>query len=302
MDIKNKIEKLLPEDIEFGIAVEHVESGDTFEINGDKVFPTASIFKVPVMVEVFRQAREGKFNLNDRLELQSRYKTLTTGVLLTLQDGLMLSIRDLMMLMTIISDNTATSMLMELVGAENITHTMHELGLPSMSIVITVHEMFLHAFGIPDQKDISLKDLYQRAHEVEMDYTSRTFSRGTDNDVSSAKDMTRLLSMIQKGEIVDPEASQEMIEILRNQQYSSRVPRYLPWRSVANKTGTMRGLRNDSGIITCSPESHAAYSIFSFDPTPLQFGDRHYKDERASSIEKIMGEIGLIIYNEYLVK
>lgn len=299
MDIREKIQNLLPEDVEFGIAVEHVESGQRLEINGDAVFPTASVFKVPVMVEVFKQARQGRFSLDDRLELKSKYKTLTTGILLTLQDGLMPTIRDLMMLMTIVSDNTATTMLMELVGAENITRTMNAYGLHSMSIVITVHEMFLHAFSITDRPDISVEELQELAQTVEMDYNSRTFSRGPENDVSSAKDMTRLMAMIQRNEVVDPQASQEMIEIMRNQQYTNRVPRYLPWRCTANKTGTMRGLRNDSGIITCSPKSHVAYSVFSFDPTPLRQMDRQAREEKAAAIEKTFGEIGLILFNEY---
>ena len=204
-----------------------------------------------------------------------------------------------MMLMTIVSDNTAISMLMELVGAANVTKTMHEYGFKSISIVMTVHEMFLHAFGIPEQANITIEDLFNRAQTVEMDYTSRTFSRGQDNNVSSARDMTRLMAMIQRGVIVDREASHEMTEIMRNQQYSNRVPRYLPWRSVANKTGTMRGLRNDSGIITCSPESHVAYSVFSFDPTPLHLGDRRSRSERNTLIETTMAEIGFILHERY---
>ena len=299
MDIQQQIKDLLPEDVDFGISVEHVESGEHFDINGDAIFPTASVFKVPVMVEVFKQARQGFFALNDRLELKSKYKTLTTGVLLTLQDGLMPTIRDLMMLMTIVSDNTATTMLMDKVGAEKITRTMHDLGLNSMSIVITVHEMFLHAFSIPDRPNISVEELQELAQTVEMDYNSLTFSRGPENDVSSANDMTRLMSMIQRNEIVDPDASQEMIDIMRNQQYTNRIPRYLPWRCTANKTGTMRGLRNDSGIITCSPISHIAYSVFSFDPTPLRQMDRRIREERTSAIEKIFGEIGLALFTEY---
>jgi beta-lactamase class A len=300
MTLHEKILKCITDkNIELGISVHHIESGEETDINANAIFPTASVFKVPVMVEVFKQAREGKFDLNDRLKLKTRYKTLTTGVLLTLQDGLMLTVRDLMMLMTIVSDNTATSMLMELVGAQNTTETMRNLGLDTINVVMTVHEMFLYAFGIPNQHDISLEDLRARAKEVQMDYNSRTFSRGKDNNVSSALDMTRLMVMIFKGEVIDREACDEMLKILQNQQSNSRVPRYLPWRSVYNKTGTMRGLRNDSGIITCKNKTHAAFTVYSFDQTTLPLGDIHLGEKRSTLAEKMMADIGRTIYEHY---
>jgi beta-lactamase class A len=300
MSLGDKLQSCITDDqIEFGIAIQHVESGEETRINADAVFPTASVFKVPVLVEVFKQARAGRFDLDDRLELKTRYKTLTTGVLLQLQDGLKLTVRDLMMLMTIVSDNTATTMLMELVGPENITATMHGLGLTSIEVNMTVHEMFLHAFGVPDQPDISVEALRERAREVQMDYQSRTFSRDKDNNVSSAADMTRLVAMIYKGEVVDRAACDEMLSILSHQQYNSRVPRYLPWYTVCHKTGTMRGLRNDSGIIYCNENSHVAFTIFSFDGVELSLSAPRFAVERSSLAEGIMGEMGLAIYKHY---
>ena len=300
MALRDELQTCITDDgIEFGIAVQHIESSEETLINADTVFPTASVFKVPVMVEVFKQARAGKFVLNDRLELKTRYKTLTTGVLLQLQDGLQPTIRDLMMLMTIVSDNTATTMLMELVGPENVTATMHGLGLMSMEINMTVHEMFLHAFGIPDRHDISLEELRSVARTVQMDYDSRTFSRGKDNAVASPADMTRLMAMLVRGEVVDRAACDEMLTILSHQQYNSRVPRYLPWYTVYHKTGTMRGLRNDSGIIYCNENSCAAFTVFSFDPVELPLSDPRLAEQRSLLVEEMMGEMGLVIYEHY---
>lgn len=300
MKLANKLESFLTdEQIEFAIAVEHIESGEKTSINGDAIFPTASVFKVPLMVEVYKQARAGKFNLNDRLELKSKYKTLTTGVLLQLDDGLMLTIRDLVMLMTIVSDNTATTMLLELVGAENVTKTMHSLGLSTIEVKMTVHEMFLHAFGIPNQVDISVEALRERARTVQMDYGSRTFSRERDNNVSSAWDMTRLMVMLYKGEVVDREACDDMLAVLSCQQYSSRVPLYLPWYTVYNKTGTMRGLRNDSGIINCNENSHVAFTVYSFDNVELPIDEPQIEVERSGKVSRIMGEIGLALFKHY---
>lgn len=300
MSLRERLLACVPDpSIDLGIAIHHIESGEETMINADAIFPTASVFKVPVMVEVFRQAREGQFDLNDRLELKDRHKTLTSGVLQDLQEGLRLTIRDLMMLMTIVSDNTATTMLMELVGPERVTATMHELGLSSIQVKMTVHEMFLHAFGIPDRADISVEELRAIAQRVQMDYGSRTFSRGTDNNVSSAADMTRLMTMIFKGEVVDRAACDEMLDILSRQQHETRVPLFLPWHTVYHKTGTMRGLRNDSGIIRCHENSHVAFTIFSFDSVKLPLSNPRVAVERTWLVEKMMGEMGLILYEHY---
>ena len=300
MSLRDDLRACMTDDhIEFGIAVHHIESGEETLIDGDTVFPTASLFKVPVMIEIFKQAHAGRFDLDDRLELKTRYKTLTTGVLLHLQDGLQPTVRDLVMLMIIVSDNTATTMLMELVGPENVTATMHDLGLTSIEVNMTVHEMFLHALGIPDRTDITLEELRERASKVQMDYSSRAFSRDKDNAVSSATDMTRLMTMIFKGEIVDRTACNEMLTILSHQQYDTRVPRYLPWYTVYHKTGTMRGVRNDSGIIYCNEKSHAAFTILSFDAVELPLSDPQLAAQRSLLVEEMMGEMGLAIYEHY---
>lgn len=300
MNLAAKLHSIIsPHGIEFGIAIHHIESGEDTLINADEVFPTASVFKVPVMVEVFKQAREGKFDLNDRLELKTRDKTLTTGVLLHLQDGLCLTIRDLTMLMNIVSDNTATTMLLDLVGAQNVTSTMQSLGLTTISVVMTVHEMFLHAFGIPDQPEIGVDGLIACARQVQMDYKSRTFSRGPDNNVSSARDMTSLMTMIYKGNVIDQAACAEMLTILSHQQYNGRVALYLPWYTVSHKTGSMRGLRTDSGIISCSEHSHVAYAVFSFDRVALPLENPRTGVQREAFVNDLMGQMGEAIYEHY---
>jgi beta-lactamase class A len=204
------------------------------------------------------------------------------------------------MLMTIVSDNTATTMLMDLVGPKNVTATMHTLGLTSIEVNMTVHEMFLHAFGVTDRPEIGLDELRHIAQKVQMDYSSRAFSRGKDNCVSSATDMTRLMTLIYKGEIVDRTACDEMLTILSHQQFNNRIPRYLPWYTVYHKTGTMRGLRNDSGIIYCHENSHVAFTIFSFDNVELPLSNPRLETERSDIVSEIMGKLGMTIYQHYL--
>jgi beta-lactamase class A len=111
--------------------------------------------------------------------------------------------------------------------------------------------------------------------------------------------MTKLMTMIFKGEVVDREACDEMLAILSHQQYNGRVPRFLPWYTVYHKTGTMRGLRNDSGLIYCNADSHVAFSIFSFDGIELPLADPRFGVQRAGQVEEMMAEMGLVLYEHY---
>ena len=287
--------------VEFGISILHVERGEETAVNAHTPFPTASVYKVPIMVEVFKQAENGRFQLNDRLPLQTKYKTMTTGVLLHLDEGLALTIHDLVTLMIIVSDNTATAMLLELVGAENVTQTMHDLGCHSIEVNMTVHEMFLHALHLLDQPDIDHRELGQVVKQRSMDYQTRTFSRGKDNTVSSAHDMTHLMAMLVRGEIISRTVCDEMLNILGQQQYTYRVPRYLPWFSVQNKTGSMRGLRNDSGVICCKNNEHIVFSIFSFDDTALPPDNSPIILEREGLVSTIMADMGKVLWDHYCV-
>ena len=107
------------------------------------------------------------------------------------------------------------------------------------------------------------------------------------------------MTLIYKGEIVDRAACDEMLTILSHQQADDRVPRYLPWYTVYHKTGTMRGLRNDSGIIYCNENSHVAFTVFSFDNVTLPLSDPKFAVQRATIASEIMAAMGLAIYEHY---
>lgn len=278
--------------LDVGFAAIHVASGETLAVNEKALFPTASVFKVPLMVEVYGQAREGRFAMTDRLTLLDKQKTLPSGVLVALAEGLAPTIRDLAMLMTIVSDNTATKMLLDLVGMAKVNETMRGLGLDDIHIAIDVHEMFLHAWNLPFDRPVGIDELRVVARTRPMDYASLTFARSRDNTVSTAIDMARLMAMIAKRGIVDQAACDDMIAIMSQQQYTDRVPRYLPFGAVANKTGTMRGVRNDAGIMRRREGDDIAYALFSFDPTPLRAGNSKKLAKRNAKVALLMAEIG----------
>ena len=110
-----------------GVAVRHIERDERFGFDADTPYPAASVFKVPVLVEALRQIGRGAFSLTDRWELTEEDKSTGSGVLTRLMPGLRPTVRDLLTLMIIISDNTATDMLVRRLRPERITATMRAL-------------------------------------------------------------------------------------------------------------------------------------------------------------------------------
>src|SRR5215831_14377422 len=99
MAAERKIKKVFASSgLEIGFFARHLQTNATISCNADALFPTASVFKVPVMAEVYRQAAAGRFALSDRIALEARHKTLSSGVMQTLSDGLSPTIRDLCVL------------------------------------------------------------------------------------------------------------------------------------------------------------------------------------------------------------
>lgn len=113
-----------------GLAVIDLKSGERFGLHENMLFPQGSAIKIPILMEVFKQAQTGKFKLSDLRAVGKNYQTGGSGVLQFLGDETsQLSIRDLGVLMIVLSDNTATNMLIDLVGMENINQTLRQLGL-----------------------------------------------------------------------------------------------------------------------------------------------------------------------------
>ena len=142
-----------------GISIRHLENGDEVAINAGETFPMCSVLKIPVLVEAFGQMQAGKFRLDDRWELTTAEKNLPSGVLVFFDDGLQPTVRDLLTLMIIISDNTATDMVIHRIGKEAVTTTMHSLGLESIHLPMTIRQIFESILPSADPT----QDLYELA-------------------------------------------------------------------------------------------------------------------------------------------
>lgn len=220
-----------------GLAARNLETGEEIAVNADARFPTASAIKTAVMLEAWHQAADGTLPLDAVLTLRDADKVGGSGVLNGMSDGLALKVRDLIHLMIVLSDNTATNMLVNRLGTKRIDDRLVAYGL-------TQTKIFRPTFrdGKPDIHP-----------ELE-----KEFGLG----MSTPREMVKLMALIADGRAVDQNASAAMLDTLRRQQDRAMIPRYLPGDvQVGNKTGTdseklpdergRRGaIRVDAAIVT----------------------------------------------------
>lgn len=299
-DAREKIAALIDASgLDVGFSAISVEKGTAIDVNGDALYPTASTFKVPVMVEVYAQARQGKFKISDRLAFEERFRIIGSGVIQTLDVGLNPSIRDLMTLMTIISDNTATDMLCDLVGLDTVIARMRSLGLANIHTPAACHGLFRRSFGMPLEGAIDYPTFKAALQEQSLRPDTPAFARDSSNNAAAAVDMAKLMVLIAKGEAGVAEDCADMLAIMKLQNFQDRVPRYLPAGSVANKTGSFRSLRNDVGLIRRGAGDTIAFAMFTIDPTTLPHGNSRQLQDANVRVASVMGEAGQILWDDF---
>ncbi len=296
MSLESDISRIIDNSgAEMGLSALHLESGQRIDVDAGRVFPLCSVLKIPVLVEAFRQIEEGLFTLDDRWQLTTAEKNLPSGILVFFDDGLAPTVRDLLTLMIIISDNTATDMVMNRLGAGSVTSTMHSLGLTDIHVPMTIRQIFddLLPSADPTQDMLALATAPRNR-------TGRSYSLGPDNDVGTPAALTELLARIWRGELVSRASCNAMLEILLKQQLNDRLPRYLPpGTRCAHKTGTLPGIRNDSGIIYASGTSHVAVTLFSRWDDDAVADDPIANKETPIAIDSAFGRIGRLLYDTF---
>lgn len=280
---------------EMAVSALHLESGQRFDVDAERVYPLCSVLKIPVLVEAFRQIEEGIFTLDDRWQLTTAEKNLPSGILVFFDDGLSPTVRDLLTLMIIISDNTATDMVMHRLGEGSVTRTMHDLGLTDIHVPLTIRELFddLLPSSDPTQDMLALAVGPRNREGI-------SYSLGPDNDTGTPSALTDLLARIWRGETVSRAACDAMLAILIKQQLNDRLPRYLPpGTPCAHKTGTLPGIRNDSGIIYASENAHVAVTVFSRWDDEAVSDDPIARSEQPTAIDTAFGRIGRLLYDTF---
>jgi N-acetylated-alpha-linked acidic dipeptidase len=241
------------------IYVENVATGERVAIDADASYETFSVIKVPLMATVLERVREGRLTLADRITLSADQRRIPSGILYALDAGLAPTIKDLLTLMIIISDNEATDALGDLVGREEVTRLMARFGLPNTLLRFSDLDwdrLWLSQLD-PSYRDAGGDrtvqfpfakyggDAVQEAFRHVIEDTGLFFGRST------ARETGQLFSLMARGELVSKEASGLMVSILKRQQVNNRFPRYLGDDvEIAHKTGDGQPwVANDAGIL-----------------------------------------------------
>ncbi|HEX4950365.1 MAG TPA: serine hydrolase [Blastocatellia bacterium] len=228
----------------WGVYIKCLETGEEIALNADVQMDTMSVIKIPLMVEAFRQIEAGQFALTDRITLQDSDKLPGTGIMRSLDAGATLTIKDLITLMNIVSDNTATDLLFAKVGGiAAVNKLMDSYGFKTIRATRPSAEWFKALRAAPSAE--------QFHREGKSPY-----------GLASVREMGKLLEKIKKGEAVSQKASAQMLEIMRGQVYSSRLPKYVTGFRVPHKTGDfLPYIGNDVGILE-SPKRNVVICVF----------------------------------------
>jgi beta-lactamase class A len=212
----------------------NIETGGTYGIRENERVRTASTIKVAVMAAVFAAVAEGRARWHEELLLREADKVGGSGVVRELSAGVRLPLRDLVRLMIVVSDNTATNLLLDRFGGDAVNREMDKLGLRQTRVLRKILGGGRDVMPVPSG-----------VTEAGRVPENQRFGAG----VSTPREMVLLLEKIERGLVVSAEASREMIEILKRQQYKDGIGRKLGDLAVASKSGALDRLRSDVGIV-----------------------------------------------------
>jgi beta-lactamase class A len=207
------------------VFAKNLDTGETYSYNGDERVRTASTIKIAVMVEAFARVAEGKAKWTDDLVLTKAARFSGSGVLQELSDGLHLTLRDAVNLMMLVSDNTATNLVLDVLTTDAVNARMESLGIKQIRILRRVGSGGESKEGKdPDNKRFGL-------------------------GVATPREMVLLMEKLERGEVINAAASKEMIELMKREQVHYAIGRTLWNLPMASKYGALDRLRSSIGII-----------------------------------------------------
>ena len=233
-----------------GIAAKHLATGREILQNANDTFYTASTFKVPLIVALFRLVDQGKIDPSERIKFSDSMRVPGSSILKVMGAGLNPTIHDLAMLMIIVSDNTATDLIFDRVGKEYLNSTITEMGLSNTRIPMTTRELLYSIVGLdPTDESVSYEHASRMLHDQQLVLDADGFQEDK-SDVSSPSDMSKVLELIHSGGFLSDQSSEAVLNILLSQQLNNVIPLLLPsGTKSAHKTGSYHGVRCDVGIV-----------------------------------------------------
>jgi beta-lactamase class A len=205
-----------------GYSINNLDTGERLTLRGDETFPTASLIKVPILVTLFDLADKGMLSLDDPLTMLKIDQVPGSGVLQFMHPGMTLSVRDGAVLMSILSDNTATNLILDKIAIRRVWQKMEALGLPHTKVHSKV---FLRLASVaPD--------------------SSAKYGLG----VTTPNEMARLFEMLANGKAVNPKADSTMLAILADNQDLESMQRTVSGMAVPHKTGATDSVRTECAL------------------------------------------------------
>lgn len=233
-----------------GVSARHVESGRFYEHNADVEFESASVIKIAVLTEAMARVREGSVDLSQRWDLTEANKADGSGTLLMLDAGLNPTWNDLTTLMIGPSDNTATNAWIGRLGVDSINARMRSLGFSKTTLFGTIPSLSTRGAQPSAWKGFRL-------------------------GIITAREVGDWMTRVAQGSLLDAESSKKIFAYLDNDPSRLRIARRFPSEALwAGKTGTMSGVRNDSGILR-TKKGRFVMAIFTGDSKAEGYGPDH---------------------------
>lgn len=214
------------------LSVRNISNAFDLALNDDVRLQSASTIKVSILVEALRQARDGVLALDREYGVPREVCCPGSGVLMKLHQGIVVTLQDLLTLMIITSDNTATNMCIDIVGIENVNTTLRRLGYPGTTLGRKMYDW-------------------------------EGLAQGRDNWVV-AREMTDLLVKLAHGDVLGEEYDRLALDIMGGQQHVDQLGLFLPEGVLASKTGQVGTVVHDFGVVT-TPDFRYAIAVFTGD-------------------------------------
>ena len=202
---------------EISVYAENLVTGEKIAWQADIPLVAASVIKIPILVEAFRQERDGELSMEEKFVIRPEDKMPSCGALTYLHDGLEVTLADLCVLMIILSDNSATNLLIDRLGIDSVNQTLRNLGL---------------------EKTTLRRRLFDSAAS----------KKGIQNHIT-AREMGLMLKLIYEKKCISQAADEKMLSILKDQRLNGKIPFFLDDYEIAHKTGEDDGITHDVGIV-----------------------------------------------------
>jgi beta-lactamase class A len=256
-----------------GVAAKRLDTGEEIRVNADETTATASTIKVPILIELFRQVEAGAIDLETPLPASAAARTVGSGILRELTEGIELSIRDHATLMIVVSDNISTNVLIDLLGIDRINQTMADFGFTRTHLR---ERLDFPKIG-PDARNLA---------------------------VTTPGELTAIMEALATGAILSDDSRAAIFDIMGRQHGLNLIPRYLPYYPhpdelghpdnglrIANKTGGWTGMRADMALVEWPGVRYVVGIVTEGD------SDRRFWAENAG--DRVIGRVSRLIFEHF---